>query len=112
LRVVPPELFAHAVGEPVALLLQVLAPSRPLAQLDDGRILGRQLNARRFPCPRAVSPSMHARASAVRIVVDSSLRARKGTKSGPGVPRARSESFPERCGKRPGNRISHGQWRF
>src|SRR5215471_17423704 len=26
-RVVPPELFAHAVGEPVALLLQVLARS-------------------------------------------------------------------------------------
>jgi hypothetical protein len=37
---------------------------------------------------------MHARASAVRIVVDSSLRARKGKKSGRGVPQAHSKSFP------------------
>src|SRR5262252_9080004 len=60
LRVVPPELFARAVGEPVALLLQVLAHSRPLAQLDDGRILGRQL-------PEAVSVGAQAVAEDMSI---------------------------------------------
>src|SRR5215467_11677414 len=60
LRVVPPELFADAVGEPVALLLQVLAHSRPLAQLDDGRILGRQL-------PEAVSVGAQAVAEDMSI---------------------------------------------
>src|SRR5215831_3220662 len=60
LRVIPPELFADAVGEPVALLLQVLAHSRPLAQLDDGRILGRQL-------PEAVSVGAQAVAEDMSI---------------------------------------------
>src|SRR5262249_43767355 len=42
LWVIPPELLAHPVGEPVSLLLQVLGHTRPLAQFDDHRILGRQ----------------------------------------------------------------------
>src|SRR5262249_6412141 len=35
LRIIPPELLAHSVGEPVSLLLQVLGHARPFAQLDD-----------------------------------------------------------------------------
>jgi hypothetical protein len=43
LRVVAPQLLAHAVGEPIALLLQILGHARPLAQLNDNGVLGDNL---------------------------------------------------------------------
>jgi hypothetical protein len=42
LRVIPPQLLAHAIGQTTALLLQVVDHARPLTQLDDHRIIGRQ----------------------------------------------------------------------
>src|SRR5215472_8259271 len=43
LRVIPPELLAHPVGEPVALLLQIFSHPRPLTQRNDDSILGCQM---------------------------------------------------------------------
>ena len=42
LRIIAPELLADAVGEPVAVLLEVLGHARPLAQLDHDRVFGRE----------------------------------------------------------------------
>jgi len=38
LRIVAPELLADAIGQPIALLLQILGHARPLAQFDHDRV--------------------------------------------------------------------------
>ena len=42
LRIVPPQLLANAIGQSAALALQIVGHPRPLAQLDDERIVDRQ----------------------------------------------------------------------
>ena len=42
LRVITPQLLAHAVGQTTALALQILGHPRPFAQLDDHRVVDRQ----------------------------------------------------------------------
>ena len=39
LRIVPPQLLADPIGQPCALLLQLVGHARPLAQLDHHRII-------------------------------------------------------------------------
>jgi hypothetical protein len=60
LRVIAPRLLAHPVAEPVAFLLQLFGHARPLAQLDDHRVLGRK---RRKQCRSVRSESESTYAS-------------------------------------------------